>query len=156
MSSPRRIIRIKALEVLYAHEIAKDPIEKVKKDLLSGITDIEKYNFASQLIDSVLKKQQEIDNIIESKIHNWEYDRVSVLDKIIMRIGIAELMNFPEIPPKVTINEAIEIAKEYCSGKSGQFINGILDSYLSELKKGDKLNKEGRGLLDIRKKKDAK
>ena len=108
------------------------------------------------MIDSVLKNQQQIDKIIQSKIHNWEYDRVSVLDKIIMRIGIAELMNFPEIPPKVTINEAIEIAKEYCTGKSGQFINGILDSYLSELKKDDKLNKEGRGLLDIKKKKDAK
>ena len=155
MASSRRIIRIKVLQVLYAHEIARDPIEKVKKDLLTGLNDADKYNFASDLIDAVLKNKRSLDQTIKGKIHNWEFERIGLLDKIIIQIGISELIYFPEIPPKVTINEAIEIAKMYCTEKSGQFVNGILDSVLLDLKKSGKLNKQGRGLLDTRKKQNA-
>ncbi len=154
MASKRRFVRIKALEVLYAYQIAKDHIDKVKKDLLAEITDLEKYNFASELIDAVLKNQRLIDSMITERIKNWEYDRVAILDKIILRLAIAEILYFPEIPPKVSINEAIELAKLYCSDKSPTFVNGVLDAVLNNLKKENKLNKKGRGLLDFKKKAD--
>lgn len=154
MASKRRFVRIKALEVLYAYQIAKDHIDKVKKDLLAEITDLEKYNFASELIDAVLKNQRVIDTMITERIRNWEYDRVAILDKIILRLAIAEILYFPEIPPKVSINEAIELAKIYCSDKSPTFVNGVLDAVLNNLKKENKLNKKGRGLLDFKKKAD--
>lgn len=154
MASKRRFVRIKALEVLYAYQIAKDHIDKVKKDLLAEITDLEKYNFASELIDAVLKNQRVIDSMITERIRNWEYDRVAILDKIILRLAIAEILYFPEIPPKVSINEAIELAKLYCSDKSPTFVNGVLDAVLNNLRKENKLNKKGRGLLDFKKKAD--
>lgn len=153
MIPSRRFIRVKVLHVLYAHEVAKDPLNKVKKDLLSKIEDNEKLGFANDLIDIVFKNKDELDRIIQPKIENWEYERVALVDKLILRIALAEILYFPEIPPKVSINEAIEIAKEYSSYNSGSFINGILDSILIELKQKQDLNKKGRGLLDERKKK---
>lgn len=153
-TNKRRFVRIKAIEVLYAYQIAKDHIDKVKKDLLTEITDLEKYNFASELIDAVLKNQRSIDTLITGRIQNWEYDRVAILDKIILRLAIAEILYFPEIPPKVSINEAIELAKMYCSDKSPTFVNGVLDAVLNILKKENKLNKKGRGLIDIKRKAD--
>jgi len=152
MQSTRRVIRIKVLQVLYAYEIAKDPIEKVKKDILTDLEDKEKYKFASELIDNVLKNVKKIDEIIEEKIENWEFERIALIDKLILRIGLTELLYFPEIPPKVSINEAIEIAKSFCTNQSGKFVNGILDSILNDMKKENSLDKQGRGLLDLKKK----
>ena len=71
-----------------------------------------------------------------------------MIDHILLRIGLCEIYYFPDIPPKVSINEAIEIAKEYSTAGSGKFINGILDAVLNDLKKAGKLNKTGRGLLE--------
>ncbi len=156
MTSQRRLVRIKALEVLYAYQIGKDHLDKVKKDLLTDLTDLDKYAFASDLIDAVLKHQRALDFAIRTKIKNWEYERVSLLDKIIIRIAIAELMFFPEIPPKVSVNEAIELAKQYCTRKSPKFINGVLDAILNELRKENKLNKTGRGLIEFKKPEDEK
>lgn len=152
MQSTRRVLRIKVLQALYAYEIAKDPIEKVKKDLLSDLEDKEKYKFASDLIDSVLKDVSKLDETIKSKIENWEFERIALIDKLVLRMGLAELLYFPEIPPKVSINEAIEIAKSFCTNQSGKFVNGILDSILIDLKKENALDKRGRGLLDLKKK----
>lgn len=152
MQSTRRVLRIKVLQALYAYEIARDPIEKVKKDLLSDLEDKEKYKFASDLIDSVLKDVKKLDETIKSKIENWEFERIALIDKLVLRIGLAELLYFPEIPPKVSINEAIEIAKSFCTNQSGKFVNGILDSILIDLKNENALDKRGRGLLDLKKK----
>ncbi len=148
MTYRRRIVRIKVLHVLYAHELSKDPITKVKKDLLKDLQDSDSILFANELIDSVLKNQNELDKTIFSKIHNWKYERVAVIDRLILRMALAEILYFPQIPPKVSINEAIELAKEYSSLKSGSFINGVLDSILLELKEKGLLNKKGKGLID--------
>ncbi len=148
----RRDIRIKVMQVLYAHEMSQDPIKKVKEDLLSGIKETENIEFANQLVDYVLKNQKQIDAYILEKVVNWELERISLIDRLILRIGIAELMYFPDIPPKVSINEAIDIAKDFCTRNSGKFVNGILDAVLDDLKKENKLNKTGRGLLNIKKK----
>ena len=148
----RRDIRIKVMQVLYAHEMSQDPIKKVKEDLLTGIKEPENIEFANQLIDYVLKNEKLLDAYILDKVVNWELERISLIDKLILKIGIAELMYFPDIPPKVSINEAIDIAKDFCTRNSGKFVNGILDAVLDDLKKENKLNKTGRGLLNIKKK----
>ncbi len=140
------------MSVLYAYEITKEPLDKIKKDLLSDFEDKEKLEFAIALIDKVMENVQSLDISIRKKINNWEYHRVALLDKIILRMGLAEILYFPEIPPKVTINEAIDLGKEYSTANSGSFINGVLDSILSDLKKENKINKKGRGLLDLEKK----
>ena len=156
MQSSRRVIRIKVLQVLYAHVISKDPIEKVKNDLLGEIKEEDRIEFASELIDKVLKNSTKLDKMIKGKIENWEFERIALVDKIILKMGLSEILYFPEIPPKVSINEAIEIAKEYCTKSSGKFVNGILDAILTDLKNENKLNKSGRGLLDLKKKNDEK
>ncbi|MFC2093200.1 transcription antitermination factor NusB [Bacteroidota bacterium] len=156
MQSSRRLVRIKVLQVLYAYIISQDPIEKVKNDLLSEIKEDDKIKFASDFIDIVITNTAILDEMIKSKIEHWEYDRIALVDKIILRMGLSEILYFPEIPPKVSINESIEIAKDYCTKSSGKFVNGILDAILTDLKNANKLNKIGRGLLDLKKKPNEK
>jgi transcription antitermination protein NusB len=148
----RRDIRIKVMQVLYAHLMSEEPIKKVKQDLLSEIKEEENIVFADNLVDCVLKNEKLLDAYILDKVVNWELERMGLIDRIILRMGIAEMLYFPEIPPKVSINEAIDIAKDFCTRNSGKFVNGILDAVLEELRKENKLEKAGRGLLNIRKK----
>ena len=143
------------MSVLYAYEITKEPLDKIKKDLLTDFDDAEKLEFSKELISKVTENVKSLDISIRKKINNWEYHRVALLDKIILRMGLAEILYFPEIPPKVTINEAIDLGKDYSTANSGKFINGVLDSILHDLKKSNKLNKKGRGLLDLDKKTNA-
>lgn len=105
-------------------------------------------DFAKDLIRKTRLHQDYSDELMKRFSQNWELDRIAHVDRIVMRIAIAELLSFPEIPPKVTINEAIEIVKRYSTDKSGTFVNGILDAVLDELKAEDKLQKTGRGLLN--------
>ena len=148
----RRDLRIAVMQVLYAHEISKDPIDKVKKDLLPEIGEESNSEYVNQLIDLVLKNEELLDKMILEKVVNWELERMALIDKIVLRMGVTELLYFPEIPPKVSINEAIDISKDYCTRNSGKFVNGILDAILDDLKKEEKLNKSGRGLLNLKKK----
>lgn len=148
----RRDIRIKVMQVLYAHEISKDPIQKIKKDLLSEIKDSDDIQFADKLVECVLENEKMLDKYILNSVVNWELERMALVDHIILRIGISEMLFFPEIPPKVSINEAIDIAKDFCTRNSGKFVNGILDAVLVDLRKENKLNKTGRGLLNLQKK----
>jgi len=148
----RRDIRIKVMQVLYAHIISGDPIEKVKKDLLDEIKMDENLEFGIRLIDIVLKNEEMLDSYILDNVVNWELERMAFVDRLVLRMAIGEMIFFPDIPPKVSINEAIEISKEYCTRNSGRFVNGILDSVLAELKKSDKLIKTGRGLINVKSK----
>lgn len=152
MTSKRREVRIKVMQVLYASEIAQEPLDKIKGDLLTDINDEDSINFSSELIDRVSQNIPMLDEFIVKKVENWEFERIAIVDKIILRMGIAELLFFPDIPPKVSINEAIDIAKDFCTKNSGKFVNGVLDAVLDELKKDNKLAKSGRGLLDLKKK----
>ncbi|MBN8568372.1 MAG: transcription antitermination factor NusB [Ignavibacteria bacterium] len=156
MPQTRRHIRIKVMQILYAQSMNGDPIEMVMRDLLSDVEDKENKQFAEDLIHYILDNLSTIEEIVDKKVENWEAERMAYLDKVILKIGVAELLNFPEIPPKVTINEAIEIAKDFSSKSSGKFVNGVLDAILEDLKKEDKLNKTGRGLLNLEKKGGAK
>ncbi|MEO8209689.1 MAG: transcription antitermination factor NusB [bacterium] len=152
----RRDIRIKVMQVLYAQGISGDTVKKVKKDLLSEIKEEENIQFADKLVDHVLKNEKILDAYILDKVVNWELERMGLIDRIVLRMGIAEMLYFPEIPPKVSINEAIDIAKDFCTRNSGKFVNGILDAVLEELRKENKLEKTGRGLLTLKKKENEK
>ncbi|MFC1724685.1 transcription antitermination factor NusB, partial [candidate division KSB1 bacterium] len=104
--------------------------------------------FASILLKKCLEDIEEIDKLIINKLENWDFSRIALIDKLILRLAIAELLSFEDIPPKVTIDEAIEIAKKFSTEKSGGFINGILNAVYKDLYKKGKLIKTGRGLID--------
>ena len=101
----------------------------------------EKWQFARNLLTTVIDKKEYLTDLIKPKLKNWDADRIAILDMVLMRMGIAEFLFFETIPPKVTINECIDIAKEYSTPQSGQFVNGILDSIHKELVAENKINK---------------
>ncbi|MCK0157714.1 transcription antitermination factor NusB [Cellulophaga sp. F20128] len=103
--------------------------------------------YAKQLLTKTLLNDALYVEEIEGKTPNWDKDRIADIDAILLKMGICELLNFPSIPEKVTINEFLEIAKEYSTPKSSIFINGILDKLVREYKENGKLKKMGRGLL---------
>lgn len=104
-------------------------------------------DFAQQLLTKTLLNDAKWTKEIEGKTPNWDKDRIADIDAILLKMAICELLNFPSIPEKVTINEFLEIAKEYSTPKSSIFINGILDKLVKEYKTEGKLNKMGRGLI---------
>ena len=101
----------------------------------------EKWNFAKDLLLTVLDKKALTLEMIKPKLKNWDPERIATLDMILMEMGVCEFLFFETIPPKVTINEYIDLAKEYSTNQSGQFVNGILDNIHKELVKDEKLNK---------------
>jgi N utilization substance protein B len=101
----------------------------------------EKWEFAKTLLTTVLEKKEHLEEYIVPKLKNWDAERIAALDMIIMKMGVSELLYFETIPPKVTINEYIDIAKEYSTQQSGQFVNGILDNIHKELVADGKLHK---------------
>ena len=146
--SKRRIVREKVLQLLYAYEMNKDAFEPLSLEIFSEIIDETDREFAQELIRKVLTNIDDLDKKIASRVTNWEMSRIALIDKLLLRIGICEILYFPDIPPKVSINESIEIAKDYSTAGSGKFINGILDAILAKEKNEGRLNKSGRGLVD--------
>jgi N utilization substance protein B len=146
--SKRRIVREKVLQILYAYEMNKESLEPLTLEILAEVIDEADKAFAHELIRKVLSNIEDLDKRIIQRVANWELNRIALIDKILIRIGICEILHFPDIPPKVSINESIEIAKDYSTEGSGKFINGILDAILAEEKKEGKLNKTGRGLVE--------
>ena len=107
----------------------------------SEVMSADKWSFAKSLITTVLEKEEHLETFIVPKLKNWDAERIAALDMIIMKMGVAEFLYFETIPPKVTINEYIDIAKEYSTQQSGQFVNGILDNIHKELVQQGKLHK---------------
>lgn len=103
-------------------------------------------DYAIQLLRKVILKEGELAAEIEGKTPNWDTERIAEIDMIILKMGITEFLYFPSIPVRATINEYLEIAKEYSTPKSSLFINGILDKMVKDYTKAKKLNKIGRGL----------
>jgi N utilization substance protein B len=92
--------------------------------------------YAVRLLTHIESYKEQLDELIRSKVEKWEFSRIATIDKIVMRMATAELLYFPDIPPKVSINEAIEIAKKYSTDKSGKFVNGILDAIYNDILNG--------------------
>ncbi|WP_420385418.1 transcription antitermination factor NusB [Roseivirga sp.] len=105
-------------------------------------------DFFERILDSTVEHDKEYAEMIAGKTKNWEVDRLANTDQIILKMAIAEMLNFRNIPVKVTINEYIELSKNYSTPKSKQFVNGILDVISGELKEKGELKKTGRGLID--------
>jgi transcription antitermination protein NusB len=105
------------------------------------IVSLEKLTFAKELLQTTLDKKDLAMDMIKPKLKNWDPDRIAVLDMILMQMGVCEFLFFETIPPKVTINEYIDLAKEYSTAQSGQFVNGILDNIHKELLKDEKMHK---------------
>ena len=101
----------------------------------------DKWEFARSLLTTVLERTEQLESLIVPRLKNWDAERIAALDMIIMKMGVAEFLYFETIPPKVTINEYIDIAKEYSTQQSGQFVNGILDNVHKELVASGKLHK---------------
>lgn len=109
--------------------------------------DVDDRDFAVQLFRKTLLNEDELAKEFTDKTPNWDTERIAEVDTIILKMAICEFLKFPSIPVKVTINEYLEIAKEYSTPKSSIFINGILDNLVKDFKENNKLNKAGRGLL---------
>ncbi len=130
----RRKSREFALQALYQLNITK-------QDATSLLAQFQKYflpdgeadEFLKRLVIGVLNHYEELDRLIEKYSENWSLDRIDVVDRNILRMALFELLYFQEIPPKVTINEAVDLAKRYGSEDSGSFINGILDRIQNEV-----------------------
>jgi N utilization substance protein B len=101
----------------------------------------EKWDFAKTLLMTVREKSEHLESFIIPKLKNWDPERIALLDMILMKMGVAEFLYFETIPPKVTINEYIDLAKEYSTLQSGQFVNGILDNIHKELVQQGKMHK---------------
>lgn len=101
----------------------------------------EKWQFAKNLLQTTLEKKELALQYIKPKLKNWDPDRIASLDMILMRMGVCEFLFFETIPPKVTINEYIDLAKEYSTQQSGQFVNGILDNIHKDLVRDNQMHK---------------
>ncbi len=104
--------------------------------------------FGETLLEKVFNLDAELLKIIEPTLKNWDAERVAIIDMILIKMALCELIYFPTIPSKVTLNEFVDISKLYSTDKSKDFINGILDRLMKKLDKEGKINKEGRGLID--------
>ncbi|MFN8289741.1 MAG: transcription antitermination factor NusB [Chitinophagaceae bacterium] len=101
----------------------------------------DKATFARTLLQTVIEKSEHLQELIIPRLKNWDPERIALLDMIIMKMGVAEFLYFETIPPKVTINEYIDLAKEYSTPQSGQFVNGILDNIHKDLVQQGKMKK---------------
>lgn len=129
----------KILKPAEVHELEADvPISWDESEL----------DFLHRLLESTLRTSEDTDTRMREKSNNWELDRFTLIDRLLVQIAVAEFLSFEDIPPKVTINEAIDIAKKYSTDKSGHFINGILDALYNSLKEEGLIVKTGRGLID--------
>jgi len=118
-----------ALQILYAWEITKESVEECRRKFWENNKSVEKsvVEFADFIIFGVEANQEKVDMIITRCATNWKLERMATIDRNVLRIASFELLFAPEIPPKVAINEAIEMAKKYGDKDSGKFVNGILD-----------------------------
>jgi N utilization substance protein B len=128
-------------------------LRKVKEKSLESFflpklyKDLDDKEYALDLFKKTILNQSKYIEIIQDKTQNWDTDRIASLDNVLLKMAICEIQKFPSIPVKVTINEYLEIAKEYSTPKSSIFINGILDKLVKEYQESDTLNKTGRGLM---------
>ncbi len=136
---------------MYAFTVGGDDVEHVVQTVINeqlGSDQVAK-EFAQKLFIRTQDIAEEADEIVTRYTKNWELSRIALIDRLLLRLAICEMLCFEDIPPKVSINEAIEVAKRYSTDRSGKFINGILDAILSEFKKEGRLNKTGRGLVGM-------
>lgn len=153
----RHDARETALQILYAIELTKSSVATVLDELMPKC---EKpppaMFFAKKIVTKTFEERSVCDSYIKRHSANWRFERIAVIDLIILRIAICEFMHFFDVPPKVTIDEAIELAKRYSTYKSSGYINGILDTILLELQEEGHVVKTGRGRMSNKNNKNKK
>ncbi len=144
----RRKARELVLQRLYALELSGNTFQSVCQELIADCNgDEEIESFAFSLLKLCVEHQAMLDEEVTNIVQNWEFKRIALVDRLILRLAFCEILHFSEIPPKVTINEAIELAKDFSTEQSGRFVNGILDSIYKKFSAQSKIKKTGRGLL---------
>ncbi len=133
----RHKARVAALQGLYQYELTKNPLEEILSlKWYEKPLNLEEKELATKLINGVVKNWDTLDNIIKAYSLNRELDQISIVNRCVLRLSIYALVNMKEIPARITINEALELAREFESEESVSFINGILNSvYKDELAK---------------------
>ncbi|MDB5031772.1 transcription antitermination factor NusB [Mucilaginibacter sp.] len=138
------------LQALIAKTFKNFSFDEPENNKLAEVTGNweEDKEFIVNLFETSVRYDKDYQELISAKTQNWEPERIAMMDTLLMKMAIAEFINFASIPVKVTINEYLEISKEFSTPKSNSFINGILDKILFELKANKKINKTGRGLIE--------
>ncbi len=135
----KRLARVIALQALYAHEIAEtepgDAMATIIEELEeSPSADV--ISYGGKLVRLAIDHQEGSDELIIARLKNWEMKRISLMDKLILRLEISEMLHEESVPPKVSIVEGVEIAKLFSTDNSSRFVNGILDSVYNDSLKG--------------------
>ena len=154
MSNPRpnkrRQVRERVLQAIYAYEASEDSVDHILATLIRpAFKDDRTYlRFAERLFLLTADTRHEADVLIDKHIENWDLNRLARTDRYVLWMAITEFLQFPDIPPKVSLNEAVEVARAFGTDKSASFVNGVLDAVLRELRQSDRLKKTGRGLVE--------
>ena len=136
---PRRIAREAVLQALYASEITGEDSDKILKDILNRRSyESNLIKYITDLFESAINNKEWCEDQIKSRLNNWEFDRVALLDRLLLIVAISEIYFVEDVPPKVSISEAIEIAKIYCNEDSSSFVNGVLDNVYKAMPDGAK------------------
>ena len=135
----KRLARIMTLQVIYAWEMAQSDsenvIDMIDEDLELKISN-ETKEYIHSLVDLIKQHTNEMDRVLSSKSKNWELNRITLMDRLILKMALTEMIYMEDIPPKVSISEGVEIAKEFSTDDSSSFVNGIMDSVYNDLIKG--------------------
>ena len=137
----RRLARRIALQILFANEFLREPEADVALRVVESLNE-ELSPFTLSLVQKTTLHEEELNDLIRKHLRNWDYKRVAVLDRVLIRMALCEIAYFSDIPVEVSINEALEIGKDFCTQRSRRFVNGILDSIFKELKGKNLLNKK--------------
>lgn len=134
MGSSRHLFRIIAMQSLYEKEFREDLelTDILTRNIEKVIPDADDLTFLEKMVAGVVKYEEETDKIIKKYAPEWPLDQIPVIDKVLLRISIYELLHDPEIPPKVAINEAVELGKSYGGENSSKFVNGVLGSVFTD------------------------
>ena len=136
---PRRIAREAVLQALYASAITGEDSDKILKDILNRRSyESNLIKYITDLFQSAMNNKEWCEDQIKSRLNNWEFDRVALLDRLLLIVAISEIYFVEDVPPKVSISEAIEIAKIYCNEDSSSFVNGVLDNVYKAMPDGAK------------------
>ncbi|MCX7733058.1 MAG: transcription antitermination factor NusB [candidate division WOR-3 bacterium] len=129
----RRLARESAVEILYRLELVGDePETTIQEILVRRNPSEEAETYMRRLITTIENNRAEIDDTLRRHLRRWRLERLTYLDRAILRVGCAEILYFSDVPPKVAINEAVEIAKKFGDDQAGKFVNGVLDSIYKE------------------------
>ena len=130
----KRIARLMAMQLLYAIEISGDGIARALPMVLEGLNpdDVQK-SYGLKLAEIVIAQQERIDSLLTPRLANWSFERLAILDKILLRLGVAEMQNCPEVPAVVVLSEMTNIAKKFSTENSASFVNGVLETFFKEI-----------------------